>query len=114
MPKTSPTPPKSNPEQSQKLRGSPGAESPVHGQADEAAQKPRTGPENRTSKTDTVVALLQQPAGATIVEIMRATGWQRHSVRGALAGTIRKRLGQKVVSEVCDGERRYRSPEGRS
>ena len=63
-----------------------------------------------TTKTDTVIALLRRPEGASIDEIMTATGWQRHSVRGALAGAVKKKLGDTVLSELTAGVRRYRAP----
>ena len=43
--------------------------------------------------------MLRRPDGATIVEIVEATGWQPHTVRGALAGALKKRLGLVVTSE---------------
>ena len=52
--------------------------------------------------------MLQSPAGATIAAMMKATGWQQHSVRGFLAGVVRKRLKLKLGSKKVDGERTYR------
>jgi hypothetical protein len=52
--------------------------------------------------------MLQNRTGATIAAIMAATGWQRHSVRGFLAGVIRKKLGLKLVSEPGESGRAYR------
>ncbi|MDT9601078.1 DUF3489 domain-containing protein [Sphingosinicella rhizophila] len=60
-----------------------------------------------TSKLDHVEALLRRPEGASLDEMMNATSWQRHSVRGALAGALKKR-GHTIASEKVDGLRRYR------
>ena len=60
------------------------------------------------SKQDRLVAMLRSPTGATIAAMMKATGWQQHSVRGFLAGVVRKRLKLKLVSEPIDGNRVYR------
>src|SRR4051794_7329473 len=59
------------------------------------------------SKQARLVALLQSPSGATVAAMMKATGWQPHSVRGFLAGVVRKRLKLKLASRKADGERVY-------
>jgi hypothetical protein len=70
-----------------------------------ATRTPRPG-----SKLATVVDLLESEAGATIAEIMTATGWQQHTVRGALAGAITKKLGRTVTSAKIEGRGRvYRA-----
>ena len=58
------------------------------------------------SKLDQVEALLRVPDGASIAELMAATGWQQHSVRGAMAGALKKR-GLTITSDKTDGTRRY-------
>ena len=68
---------------------------------------PTKTPTPHLSKTARLVALLTRPEGATLADLVDATGWQPHSVRGALAGTL-KRKGYRITSEVSGGERRYR------
>lgn len=64
---------------------------------------------SRNTKQDRILSLLSQRNGATIPEMMQATEWQQHSVRGFLAGTIKKKLGLNLTSSKSDGElRRYR------
>jgi Protein of unknown function (DUF3489) len=58
--------------------------------------------------------MLQAPTGTTIAAIMEATGWQQHSVRGFLAGVVRKRLKLKLASNKLDGTRVYQVAGGKS
>ena len=63
----------------------------------------------RTTKQELVLTLLRMPKGASAQELMTATGWQIHSVRGFLAGTVKKKLGFDLTSAKAEGEeRRYR------
>lgn len=57
-----------------------------------------------SSKIDGLTALLRRKTGATLPEAMEATGWQAHSVRGAISGTLKKKQGLTVTSEV-EGDR---------
>ncbi len=67
-----------------------------------AAQRPGT-------KQAQLIAMLQAPEGASIAEIAEATGWQHHSIRGAISGSLKKKLGLEVTSEkVAERGRVYR------
>ena len=61
----------------------------------------------RTTKLDGLIKLLAQPEGASIEALMAVTGWQAHSVRGALAGSLRRK-GHVIDSRKIDGHRIYR------
>lgn len=74
-----------------------------------STRKPAATPE---SKLDRLTVLLARRKGASIAEMTSATGWQPHSVRGALAGALRRR-GLVITSEKVDGVRRYRSEKAR-
>jgi hypothetical protein len=60
------------------------------------------------SKQSRVIAMLRSSSGSTIAAMMKVTGWQPHSVRGFLAGVVRKRLKLKLGSKKVDGNRVYR------
>ena len=64
------------------------------------------------SKQSRMIALLSSPGGATTAAMMKATGWQQHSVRGFLAGVVRKKLKLKLNSKKIDGTRVYRIDSG--
>jgi predicted transcriptional regulator len=59
------------------------------------------------SKQDEVIAMLRRPEGATVDEVARATGWQRHTVRGVFSGT-KKKLGLTLASAKEERGRVYR------
>ncbi|MCW1842206.1 DUF3489 domain-containing protein [Prosthecomicrobium hirschii] len=79
----------------------PAADGPIAPtRADSASvRKTRVG-----TKQAKLIAMLKAPAGAAIAEIVEATGWQSHTVRGALAGALKKKLGLEVTS-AKEGER---------
>ena len=66
-----------------------------------------------STKTEKALALLRRPKGVTVAELGKATGWQKHSVRGFMSGTLKKRKGLEIVSEKdAKGVRRYRIATG--
>ena len=67
---------------------------------------PRTGKMREGTKRAALVAMLRRDEGATIAEVVAVTGWQPHTVRGALAGALKKRLGLTVASEKIEGRGR--------
>jgi hypothetical protein len=76
--------------------------------AKRAPKGPKAGAARDGSKAAKVVDLLKRADGATLKELMKATGWQAHSVRGFLSGTLGKKMGLKVASaKTEDGERSY-------
>jgi hypothetical protein len=62
----------------------------------------------RVTKIDTVLSMLKRPEGADAHQLAEATGWQVHSVRGAIAGHIKKKLGLTVTTAKTDGKTVYR------
>ena len=89
---------------------------PKKGKAAPKAKAPKKAPKAAKkadgardgSKTAKILDLLKRPDGATLAELMKVTGWQAHSVRGFLSGTVGKKLGLTVAStKGDDGERTY-------
>lgn len=90
-------------------------DAPSEEPAPDAPTETETAPKTRTpregTKQATLIAMLRAPDGATIEEIIAATGWQSHTVRGAMAGALKKKLGLEVTSEkVEDRGRVYKLP----
>ena len=81
-------------------------------QSHPTAAKPKTKKANSGSKQSRLLTMLQSPAGVTIAAMMKGTGWQQHSIRGFLAGVVRKRLELNLVSKKVDGKRVYRVASG--
>lgn len=79
-------------------------------------RKPRTartaapaGKQREGTKHALLIGLLRRPDGVTLAEAVVATGWQAHTVRGAFAGALKKRLGLTIASEKTEGRgRTYR------
>lgn len=89
--------------------------------APDAAQGAPGGPSVETPPPEVVVpagklarltALLRRPEGATVDDLMTATGWQAHSVRGALSGALKRKQGLVIVSEKTETGRVYRIASG--
>jgi hypothetical protein len=74
-----------------------------------ALSKPNAGSNTKHAR---ILAMLRTPAGATIAAIMKVTDWQQHSIRGFLAGVVRKKLDLNLVSELTDKGRVYRINDG--
>ncbi len=62
----------------------------------------------KPSKIEMVIALLSRPEGASLAALSEATGWQAHSVRGALSGALKARRGLTIMSEKTEAGRLYR------
>lgn len=78
--------------------------------AQSKAPKPRTATANGKTRPATkraqLIAMLKRTKGASIAEVAEALGWQAHTVRGALAGTLKKKLGLTITSEAHETRRR--------
>jgi hypothetical protein len=76
-----------------------------------ASSRSAAGPNTKHAR---IIAMLRTPSGATIASLATATEWQQHSVRGFLAGVVRKRLGLNLVSEQTDKGRVYHIRDGKT
>ena len=79
-----------------------------------SASSPAKGAASRETKRDKVLAMLRSNRGATIEAMVKATGWQQHSVRGFLTGVVRNRLKLDLASEKPGKDRIYRIKAARS
>lgn len=81
-------------------------EEPAANMADQPEAVPTPRKAREGSKQEALIAMLKRPEGASIAEIAAAFGWQAHTVRGAIAGTLKKKLGLRVTSEKVEGRGR--------
>ena len=90
----------------------PPEEAPKPKRSGTAATQPKKAATPReNSKKAQVIKMLETPDGATLADIMAATNWQSHSVRGFISGSLVKKMGLNVESfKREDGERAYRIP----
>lgn len=79
-----------------------------------AKPAPAQAPEVTTTKQSQLITLLSGAAGASMEQMMALTGWQSHTVRGMLSGSLRKRLGLDVQCQRVDGVHLYRFVEAAS
>ena len=105
------TKPKSKPKAATRSTARKTTKLPSRKRSAPASSRPAAGPDTKHAR---IIAMLRMPTGATIAAIMTATDWQQHSVRGFLAGVIRKRLGLTLVSERTDKGRVYRIRDGKA
>ncbi len=110
------------PKPSKTRKDSPRARSAKGAAAGKTAKRPRcsatsknvNGGARRGTKQAILIEMLRRPNGATIEQMIAKTGWQAHSVRGAISGTLKKKLGLPVATETVEGRGRiYRIAETR-
>ncbi len=71
-----------------------------------APTKPALPTPRPNTKQAKLIAMLRRPGGATIADLAKATGWQRHTVRGVISGALKKKLGLTVRTEKAEGKDR--------
>src|SRR5258707_15390347 len=99
--------PKAAPRQNARKAANPASRKRLTPASSKSASRPNT-------KHSRIVAMLRTPAGATMAAMMTATDWQQHSVRGFLAGVVRKKLGLNLISEQTEKGRGYRIKDGKA
>ena len=76
---------------------------PKAGKAGRSTASAISAPQARAgTKQATLIDLMRRPGGATLADLVKATGWQPHSVRGAISGGLKKKLGLPVTSESIE------------
>ena len=89
-------------------KATPAKKAPKSASAKKASKAAKEKGARAGSKTGTILEMLKRPEGATAKELLKATGWQAHSLRGFISGTLGKKLGLVVTSAKGeDGERSY-------
>jgi hypothetical protein len=104
------TKPKTKPKAATRSTARKTAKPPSRKRSAPASSRRAAGPETKHAR---IIAMLRTPTGTTIAALMTATDWQQHSVRGFLAGVVRKKLGLNLVSEQTDKGRVYRIRDGK-
>jgi hypothetical protein len=91
----------------QRFAREPGKSSASQEAAEATSPASTSGPSKRATKADILIGLLSRPEGATIDQMMVATAWQAHSVRGFLAGTLKKKVEGELRSTKTEAGRVY-------
>ncbi len=91
-----------------KIVPKPAASKPRAARAKGILPAPASETKAPAGKLGVVAAMLLRPEGATVAQMSEATGWQAHSVRGAIAGSLKKKHGFVIVTEAAEGGRVYR------
>ena len=101
---------KSKPKAAARSTSRPTSKSKSHTRLAPPSSKTTVRPDTKHGR---IIAMLRSPGGTTIAAIMTATEWQQHSVRGFLAGVVRKKLGLNLISEVTETGRVYHIKDGK-